>query len=142
MIDIYELADSYIGVASRQAGRGCDQNSILQQVVSWHTSVILLQRVVVRLLQVNLVNSSNFFRNLCASTEFASLYMVDALDERYDRETLFFLRHQVPKLSGTLRILVTSRRIDDLCTDLLNADHIQLQSIDNQGTANQRDIAL
>jgi hypothetical protein len=66
---------------------------------------------------------------------------IDALDEGYDRETLVILRHQVAKLPGTFRVLVTSRPIDDTRTDPLNADHTQLQSVGIQGNTNQRDIA-
>jgi hypothetical protein len=68
--------------------------------------------------------------------------VIDVLDEGCDRETLSTLRNQVPKLPGTVRILVTSRPTDDIRTDLLNTDHVRYQSLDIHGSNNQRDIAL
>ena len=68
--------------------------------------------------------------------------VIDALEEGCDRETLSILRNRVPKLPGTFRILVTSRPIDDIRTDLLNTAHVQYRSLDIHGKINRRDIAL
>ncbi|KIM84261.1 hypothetical protein PILCRDRAFT_6526 [Piloderma croceum F 1598] len=68
--------------------------------------------------------------------------VIDGLDEGCDRETLSILRHQVPKLPGTFRILVTSRPTDDIRTDLSNISHVQHRSFDIHGDVNQRDIGL
>jgi len=68
--------------------------------------------------------------------------VIDGLDEGCDRETLSILRHQVPKLPGTFRILVTSRPTDDIRTELSNISHVQHRSFDIHGDVNQRDIGL
>ena len=65
--------------------------------------------------------------------------VIDALEEGCDRETLSILRNRVPKLPGTFRILVTSRPIDDIRTDLLNTAHVQYRSLDIHGKINRQD---
>jgi hypothetical protein len=67
--------------------------------------------------------------------------VIDALDEGYDPELLRVLREGIPELSGSFRIFITSRPEDDIITDL-SAPHVRRGSIDINGTANQRDIAL
>ena len=68
--------------------------------------------------------------------------IIDALDEGYDLETLKVLRNKVPKLPGNFRVVLTSRPLDDIVTDLSDARHVQRRSIDIHGDNNQRDIAM
>ena len=68
--------------------------------------------------------------------------VIDALDEGYDLQTLKVLRDEVPKLPGNFRVVLTSRPLDDIVTDLSNASHVQRKSIDIHGDHNQRDISM
>jgi hypothetical protein len=66
----------------------------------------------------------------------------DALDEGCDDEILEILRDQVPELSGSFRIFITTRPTDDILTELSDAPHIRWRSMDILGSANRTDIRL
>ena len=83
-----------------------------------------------------LINPS---RNLHFKT---AALILDALDEGYDDELLKTLRDQVPGMSGSFRIFITTRPIDDIVTELSDAHHVRWMSIDIFGSANRTDIAI
>jgi hypothetical protein len=68
--------------------------------------------------------------------------VIDVLNEGCDSETVTILRSEVPKLPGTFRSFVTTCVKDEIMTDLLEADHVQVRAIDIHGTPNRTDIAL
>jgi hypothetical protein len=68
--------------------------------------------------------------------------IIDGLDEGYDLETLEILRDRISELPGIFCIFMTSRPLDDIVTDLSDADHVYRRSIDIHGDSNQRDIAV
>jgi hypothetical protein len=68
--------------------------------------------------------------------------VIDGFDEGYDLETLQVLRDKVPKLPRNFRVVLTSRPLDDIVTDLADRGHVQRMSLDIHGGNNQRDISL
>jgi hypothetical protein len=72
----------------------------------------------------------------------AIVIVIDGLDKEYDLETLEILHDRVPELPGNFRIFVTSRPLDDIVTDLSEADHVHRRSIDIHGESNQSDIGV
>jgi hypothetical protein len=68
--------------------------------------------------------------------------VIDGFDEGYDLETLQVLRDKVPKLPQNFRVVLTSRPLDDIVTNLAENGHLQRMSLDIHGEQNKRDISL
>jgi hypothetical protein len=68
--------------------------------------------------------------------------VIDGFDEGHNLETLEVLRDKVPKLPRNFRVVLTSRPLDDIVTNLAEKGHVQQMSLDIHGDKNERDISL